>query len=182
MSAIQANRGNFVMKLKTILGVVVSLAAISSPAQTNFTIVTRTNILQAALNFREVNGQLYNSSLSKLWKTQAGKIADVQESGIVLQTFTTNNVYQSVFVKGHGQPGSFSGTSDHYEKKLVSSDLVPAQRIFIKNYRIDAVDQTIAIPAMKTGTVKVGSTVLEEWDCGLPHLVTNIVSSKVKIK
>ena len=177
----QTNRGNFAMKLRIILGVVVSLAAISSPAQTNFTIVTRTNILQAAPNFREVNGQLYNSSFSKLWKTQTGKIADVQESGIVLQTFTTNNVYQSVFVQGHGTPGAFGGTSDHNERKLMSSALVPAQRIFIKNYHIGAVDQEISVPAMKTGTIQIGGAVFEEWDCGTPHFVTNIVSSKVKI-
>jgi hypothetical protein len=164
-----------------ILGVL-GVLAVSSPAQTNFTIVTRTNIIQAAPNFREVNGQLYNSSMSTLWKVQHGKIADVQENGIVLQTFTTNNVYESVFVEGRGQPGSYSGTSDHYEKRLMSSDLVPAQRLFIKNYRIGAMDQEIAIPAMKTGTVKIGSTVLEEWDCGLPHIVTNIVSSKVAVK
>jgi hypothetical protein len=182
MSVMHAYRGNFAMKLRIIFGVVVSLAAIPSPAQTNFTIVTRTNILQAAPNFREVNGQLYNSSLSKLWKTQAGKIADVQESGIVLQTFTTNNVYQSVFVKGHGQPGSFSGTSDHYEKKLVSSDLVPEKRVFINHYHIGAVDQEISVPAMKTGTIQIGATTFEQWDCGLPHFVTNIVSSKVKEK
>jgi hypothetical protein len=89
---------HFAMKLRIIFGVVVSLAAISSPAQTNFTIVTRTNILQAAPNFREVNGQLYNSSFSKLWQIQTGKILEVQTSGVVLQTFTTNNVYENVFV------------------------------------------------------------------------------------
>jgi hypothetical protein len=170
------------MKLRIILGVVVSLAAISSPAQTNFIIVTRTNILQAAPNFREVNGQLYNSSFSKLWQIQTGKILEVQTNGVVLQTFTTNNVYQNVFVAGHGTPGTFSGTSDHYEKRLVSSDLVPEKRVFINHYHIGAVDQEISIPAMKTGTIQIGGNVLEAWDIGLPHFVTNIVSSKVKVK
>jgi hypothetical protein len=115
-------------------------------------------------------------------KLQCGKIVDVQESGIVLQTFTTNKVYQNVFVQGRGQPGSYSGTSDHYEKRLISSELVPDQRIFIRNYRIGAVDQEIAVPAMKTGTIQIGGTVFEEWNCGLPHFVTNIVSSKVTTK
>jgi hypothetical protein len=167
-------------KVKTKLILIgTMLAALTSLAQTNFIIVTRTNIVHAAPNFREVNGQLYNSSLSKFWKIQRGKIADVQENGIVLQTFTTNNVYQSVFIEGHGTPGTFSGTSDHYEKRLMSSDLVPAQRIFISHYSMGAVDQEISISAMKTGTVQIGGTVFEEWDCGLPHIVTNIVSQKI---
>jgi hypothetical protein len=172
------------MKIKIIAAVITVAATLAwqAGAQTDFVTVTRTNIVQAAPNFREVNGQLYNSSLSKLWKIQSGKIADVQDNGIILQTFTTNKVYENVFVAGHGQPGSYSGTSDHYEKRLVSSDLVPAQRLFIKNYRIGAVDQRITTPAMKTGTAKVGSSVLEEWDIGLPHVVTNIVSSKVAVR
>ena len=164
-----------------LLGVLGGLA-ISSSAQTNFTIVTRTNIVRAAPNFREVNGQLYNTSFSRLWQIQSGKILDVQPNGVVLQTFTTNKVYQNVYVEGRGQPGSYGGTSDHYEKRLVSSDLVPAQRIFITNYRIGAVDQQISVPAMQTGTIQIGGTLFEKWDCGLPHIVTNIVSSKVAVK
>ena len=148
-----------------ILGVLGGMA-ISSPAQTNFTIVTRMNIVQAAPNFREVNGQLYNTSFSRLWKIQTGKILDVQPNGVVLQSFTTNKVYQNVFVEGRGQPGAYGGTPDHYEKRLVSSDLVPAQRIFINNYRIGAVDQEISVPAMRTDTIQIGGTVFEEWDCG----------------
>ncbi|HAO78191.1 MAG TPA: hypothetical protein DCQ92_04280 [Verrucomicrobia subdivision 3 bacterium] len=170
------------MKLKIVLGVIVSLAAISSPAQTNFTIVTRTNILQAAPNFREVNGQLYNSSYSKLWQIQTGKILEVQTNGVVLQTFTTNNVYENLFVAGQGTPGTYSGTSDHYQKRLVSSDLVPEKRVFINHYHIGAVDQEISVLAVKTGTIEIGGTTFEAWDCGQPHFVTNIVSSKVKIK
>jgi hypothetical protein len=154
-------------------------ATLTSWAQTNFTIVTRTNILRAAPNFREVNGQLYNSSFSKLWKMQKGKILEVQTNGVVLQTYTTNNVYQNVFVEGQGQPGSFRGTSDHYEKRLVSSDLIPEKRIFINHYKIGAVDQEISVPAIQTGTVQIGDTVFEEWDCGFPHIVTNIVSQKI---
>lgn len=169
------------MKLKIILGVLGGLA-VTAHAQTNFIIVTRTNILQAAPNFREVNGQLYNSSLSTLWKMQSGKILAVQTNGVVLQTFTTNNVYENVFVQGQGQAGSDAGTADHYEKRLMSLALVPAQRLFINNYRIGAVDQEISVPAMKTDTVQSGSTVLEEWDIGLPHFATNIVSSKVAVK
>lgn len=170
------------VKTTWFIFVILVCLAIPSPAQTNFITVSRTNIVRAAPNFREVDRQLYNTSFSRLWKIKSGRILDVQPNGVVLQTFTTNKIYQSVFVEGRGQPGSFGGTSDHYEKRLVSSDLVPAQRIFINNYRIGAVDQEISIPAMQTGTVQIGGAIFEEWDCGLPHIVTNIVSSKVQAK
>ncbi len=124
----------------------------------------------AQSNFRMVKGQLYNSSLSTLWKVQHGKIADVQENGIILQTFTTNKVYQNVFVEGVGTPGAFGGTSDHNEKRLVSSTLIPAQRLFINNYSSGAIDQEISIRAIKTGTIKITGQVLEEWDAGKPYV------------
>lgn len=124
----------------------------------------------AQSNYRVVNGQIYNPSLSKLWKIQHGKIADVQENGIILQTFTTNNVYQNVFVKGIGMPGAFGSTSDRNEKRLVSSTLIPAQRLFINNYSNGAIDQEISIRAINTGTIKIAGQVLEEWDAGKPYV------------
>lgn len=147
-------------------------------AQTNQALILKTNILRDATNFRIVNGQLYNTAYSSLWQRKTGKITDVQSDGVVLQTFTTNNVYQSVFVEGHGLPGSFSGTSDHYEKKLISSELLPAQIFFIRNYRIGAVDQTISVSAIKTGVANIDGKTLEAWDCGTPHMVTNVIAIK----
>jgi len=167
-------------KVKTKLILLGSmLATLTSLAQTNFIIVTRTNIIQAAPNFREVNGQLYNISFSKLWKTLNGKISVVQENGVLIQTFTTNNVYQMVFVAGEGNAGAQGSSSDRYVKRLVSSTLIPDKRLFINHYRIGAVDQDISIPAMNTGTIQISGAVFEEWDCGLPHIVTNIISQKI---
>ena len=122
----------------------------------------------AQSDYRVVNGQIYNPSLSKLWKVQHGKIVDVQENGIILQTFTTNAVYQNVFVQGVGTPGALGGTSDHNEKRLVSSTLIPAQRLFITNYSGGAMDQEISIRSIKTVNIKIAGQVLEEWDAGKP--------------
>jgi hypothetical protein len=153
------------MKTKIIL-LWAMLAAICTSAQTDF---------------REVNGQLYNSSFSKLWKIQTGKILEVQTNGVVLQTFTNHNVYQNVFVEGRGgTPGSYGSTSDHYEKRLMSSDLVPEKRIFINNYHIGAVDQEISVPAMKTGTIQIGGTMFEEWDCGTSYITPPPTPEQIK--
>lgn len=120
---------------------------------------------EAQPNLREVNGQIYNSRLSQLWQIQTGKILEVQTNGIVLQTFTTHNVYQNVWV-----PGIYGVIRDRYEKRVVSSDLIPAQRLFINNCSNGAIDQKVSIPAMKIGTIKIADQVLEEWDCGTPYV------------
>jgi hypothetical protein len=57
----------YIMKTTWLMGIgVLGILAVSTRAQTNFITVTRTNIIQAAPSFREVNGQLYNSSFSRL--------------------------------------------------------------------------------------------------------------------
>jgi hypothetical protein len=166
-----------------ILGVLFGLAT-SSTAQTNFTIVTRTNIVQAAPNFREVNGQLYNLSFSQLWTVQTGKILAVQPEGIVLQTYTNEPIYEQVYhpATANQAVGAYSDGPVGWQKRKVGDNKIELKRVFIRHYRIGAVDQEISIPAMKTGTVQIGGNVLEAWDIGLPHFVTNIVSSKVKEK
>lgn len=144
----------------------------------------RTNIVQAAPTFREVNGQLYNISYSQLWTLQTGKIIQVQTNGVLLQTYTNETVYEDYYVEPNSQQriGAYSAGPVGWQKRIVGENKIGLRRLFVKNYRIGAVDQGISVPAMKTGMIQVGGKVFEEWDCGLPHYVTNIVSSKLKIK
>jgi len=171
------------MKIKWITAfVVLEILVVSGNAQTNFVTVTRTNIIQAAPNFREVNGQLYNSALSRLWSIQKGKILKVEQGGVILQTFTNQPVWEQVYTEPNSQQaiGGYSAGPVGWHDRITGYEEVPLKRIYLENYRIGAVDQKISVPAMKTGTIQIGGNVLEAWDIGLPHLVTNIVSSKIK--
>lgn len=121
------------MKLKIVLGVVVSLAAISSPAQTNFTIVTRTNILQAAPNFREVNGQLYNIDRSLLWQYQRGNIIAQDTSGVLLQRVIITPQYERYFVPatGNASIGAYSAGGSGWQQRQVGETRSLGTQIFI---------------------------------------------------
>jgi hypothetical protein len=63
------------------------LAVLGTPivaaGQTNSSYTASTNIIHATSAFRDVNGQLYSPD-SKIWKTIGGKIALVQEDGVVV--------------------------------------------------------------------------------------------------
>ncbi len=119
---------------------------------------------------RFAGGQIYNLSdprLNAVWPTLSGKCDTVTSDGVVLQTFTTNNVYQSVFVPGNGGPaGAYGSTSGRYEKRLVSSSLVPDKRVFLVHYSPVAEGQSVSARAILLGTRAVDGHVLESWDCG----------------
>jgi len=175
--------GSFVAKCFALIALgFLNSPAVSESAQTNFTTAPRTNIVAAALNFREVDGQLYNISLSKLWKMQSGKILEVQTNSVLLQTYSTNYVFEPVLVAGPGQPGFVIGHAGHYEQRLLSSNLVLEKQIFINHCRMGFADQEISVAAMQTGTSRINGTLYEVWDCGLPHFVTNVVSSSMAEK
>ncbi len=180
---IEAISAKINFSIRNFIAVAFFLAVSGAVAgETNQPTILKTNIVFAAPQFREVNGQLYNSQLSKLWEVLEGKITEVQSNGIVLQTFTLKETYENVFVRGHGSPGSYGSASDHYERRVTSSDLIPEKRLFIKHYRTGAVDQQISVPAMRTGTVRIKDVTLEEWDCGVPHATTNVISQKIMAK
>ncbi len=81
---------------------------------------------------------------------------------------------RTTFIKmcseGHRNAGRIRQHIDRNEKRLVSSTLIPAQRLFINNYSNGAIDQEISIRAINTGTIKIAGQVLEEWDAGKPYV------------
>ena len=166
-------------RLAQMMAGIVCGLALSASAQTNEAAGPRTNIVAAAPNFREVDGQLYNIGLSKLWRMQSGKILEVQTNSVLLQTYATNDVFENVLVPGPGQPGYTFGQGGHFEQRLVSSHREPAKQIFINHYRIGSAEQEISVPAMQTGTSRINGAFYEIWDCGLPHSVTNDVPAGV---
>ena len=172
------NWGDYMEKACLILAVLGT--PIVAAGQTNSSYTASTNIIHAASAFRDVNGQLYSPD-SKIWKTIGGKIALVQEDGVVVQTFKTKNNYELVFVAGDGgNLGAQGSTSDHYSKRLVSSEQIPEKRIFIKHFLNGAVDQRISVAAIKTGTVQVSGTVFEAWDCGTTPTTERLSQSKAE--
>lgn len=159
------------MKTKIILAALCLSSGFAATAQTSFINVSRTSGVQAASNFRNVDGQRYNTNSNKAWRTQKGKIIEVRDGGIVLQTFTIVPIYESYYIPltANQRAGAYSATPGGWQKRQVGSETIEAQRLFIKNYTGGAMDQEISILAMKTGTINLGGEkVFEQWDCGKP--------------
>jgi len=151
--------------MKNLLTLLFTFVSFAAQSQTNFA--------ESVPWFRDVNGQLYNTRLAAHWMVFNGKVSKVMTNGIVLQLFKTNNVYESVFVRGNGGPaGAFGSTSDRNVRRLASSQEVPERKIFVKNSETNYVDgERMNIKAMKTGTIKIEDELLEIWDCGTRHRV-----------
>jgi hypothetical protein len=152
-------------------------AAFSLHAQT-------TNLARAVPWFREVNGQLYDVTQSVLWAPVEGKCVSVQSNGILVQTFVTNAIYDSVAVhpqaKGNVGIGAFGAPLNYTSKRLIDLRVEPDKVLFVAHYAEAARDyhlpapadgQQIRIPAILAGTVQAAASTLESWDCGLPHFV-----------
>jgi len=161
-----------------ILGVLCGLAT-SAPAQTNFAVVIRTNLVTAPVYIREVDGKIYDIRYSRLWHDIGGQIVKKLDDGASLQTYVTNNEYaygerQGNYDQQHS--GAYSAGSTGPRRYLVSSEVVPDKKIIVKHYMIGEVGQTASVRAMMIE----GGEGSELWDCGTPHQVIVISTNKIQ--
>ncbi|HZT22920.1 MAG TPA: hypothetical protein VFB55_08440 [Verrucomicrobiae bacterium] len=168
--------------MKTLFAIFGSLAFVfQSIAQTNGSgVVVTTNYVTAVNWFREVNGQLYNTKASMLWREFDGKVLKVETNGIVV----------SILTPVYGRMDESPGWIEHGELM----GLNPSQRvllrydesgkvIFLKNYPSNlepAVTQVISFRAMRVGTINDSGNTLELWDYGTPHRVAVVSTNYVK--
>ena len=91
---------------------------------------------QAPSPYWVVNGQIYDTYKSSLWRRMDGDIVKVLTNGIVVETFTVETKQQAV-VEQHATQGAFGFTGRyHSETKLVDvgEEKVPGKKIMILNY------------------------------------------------
>jgi hypothetical protein len=122
---------------------------------------------------RVVNGQPYNIRKSILWHDVEGKCLSVHEGGIILQTFSTNAVYEQYHVSAppNVAAGAYAPEGAYGpRKRLVSKELVPDKAIFVRNYLVGAEGKNLRVPAMQAGTTNIDGHVIELWDCGTPYI------------
>lgn len=93
-------------------------------------------------DFREVSGQLYNIRQSDRWQDVSGEVVGFATNGIHLQTYRTNRVYETVQpeyrprLNEQQRAGAYYGGPGRPQpyKRLVSEELMPLKRVFIRNY------------------------------------------------
>jgi RNase P/RNase MRP subunit p29 len=125
------------------------------------TIATETNWVVAAPQFREINGQLYNTDLSKKFQGIEGTVIDVSSNFVVLEQESTRSLYVP-----------WQGTVVTVNK----TDFV------VTNFPI-SLDPTVGANngcrAMRIGTINYNGQVLKLYDYGTPHRVMVITTNSI---
>jgi hypothetical protein len=166
------------MKPRLLIALSSAAAAIifDTASQTNLPPVVTTNWVTATPSFREVNGRLFNTQRSILWKDIQGKIIKMLPGKLVVATFTTEPIYQAV-AADEFVPGVPGGSGHHIlspRNVVVGEKTIPGPSIVIANYPAalsPADGQTISCRALEVGTFDYGDSTLGLWDYGKPHVV-----------
>ena len=153
------------------------LAALTTAAQTNVTLVT--NYVAAHPDLRIVDGKLYNRSKSRLWEDFRGECLQVRKDGVLLQ-----EEFRSV---GHYAPpdvGEPQGTdlapTSAAPRRLLWEEKKSARKFFVRNYPRELqpkVGERISGRAMRFGTIEIDRETFTCLDYGTPHSVP-VVSKK----
>jgi hypothetical protein len=157
----------------------VMLAAFSlqAVAQTNSAPVFATNFVAAVPWFREVNGKLYNTEQSVLFKNLEGKCLKVGTNGLLI------GLQEPIWGRMDSLPSWQDG--DEYmgmnpSQQVRVGDRDTGKVIVLKNYfqtENPAVTQELSFKAMQTGTINYNGDILELWDCGMPHVVMVVTTN-----
>jgi hypothetical protein len=144
--------------MKSLIIILAFLFSQSIQAQTNISPVIHTNWFMAAREFREVDGQLYNTRLSNLWQFKGGEIMAVLDNEIVVQEF------QEVAAE--------HGANEYGQRIVTATDKIYGLKFIIKNpqEKNPAVGELAVDRVMKIGTENYHGETLELWDCGKPHI------------
>ena len=169
-------------KIMAVLALIMVAFGWRVEAQANLVPVIRTNLITAAPSFREVNGKLYNSERSVLWTNFQGECLKVLPNGILIQTFTTEPVYEASTrsIDSHNYLGQVTSSRIVPTTVQTGTKEVPSLKFFLCNYPTNknpADGETISFRALRTGTIDCNGETLELWDYGTPHVVMVVTTN-----
>jgi hypothetical protein len=169
------------MKVKMLVALLIAGSlGLQAGAQTNANPIFTTNYVTAVPWYREVNGQLYNTTRSALWKTLAGDILKVSTNEIVLSTFQINPNYGVETPSGqldYYYVGGVDGAPPTFGKKLYGKKVIICDCPASDSHLALAVGETVQIRAMYIGTTNHDGDMLELWDHGTPHVVIVVTTN-----
>ena len=151
-------------------------------AQTNLAAVVTTNCVTAVPYYREVNGKLYNTELSTLWKDFQADVLTASTNGLLVQTFTMDPIYGAATTTKYVPTGEFSPDKPVLvaTKVQIGEKKAPGGKIVLRNYppdRAPTVGQEISFRAMQVGTIEEDGSTFQLWDYGTPHVVMVVTTN-----
>src|ERR1039457_6313754 len=156
------------------------LGVLSTQAQTNATgppqapmILIHSDATQDA--FREVDGRLYNTGRSALWRDLLGEMMECRSNVLVVRTFALKNIYGPVppaTVPPNGSSTLTQVPEFAPVRPVIGQKKKYGEVIAIRNFP-DAANltrtQDISCRAMIVGTYSWHDSPIELYDRGLPH-------------
>ena len=151
-------------------------------AQTNVAPIVTTNWVTAVPYYREVNGHLYNTELSTLWKDFQADVLAASTNGLLVQTFTTKPIYQASTrsIPTHNYLGAITGYRTVPTTIQVDTQKIPDLKFFLRNCPpglAPTVGQEISFRAMQVGTIEEDGGTFQLWDYGMPHIVMIVTTN-----
>jgi hypothetical protein len=170
------------IKIMAVLAVGMASPVCHAHAQTNLAPTIRSNWIAAAGNFREVNGQLYNTERSVLWRSFNGKCLQVLTNGILIQTYTNEQTFETVTISRSVPDLMRGGVRTVTSPEKIPTDIkqVPEMKLILQNYPTNpkpTVFLSIPFRAFRVGTTDFNGEKLEVWDYGTPHFVMVVTTN-----
>ena len=124
-----------------------------------------TNWVAAAPNFRDVNGQLYNSNESVLWHLIDGECTATKGGSVAVRVNTDYGSMPAL----HGKPTTPAEIASPYAKH--------DQMIVLLNYPKVAIGDNVYCTAMCVGFTNLHKGDYQLWDCGTLHRVAVVTTN-----
>jgi len=161
----------------------VCLLATSALAQTNTVRIFSTNYVEAASNFREVDGQLYNIQKSQRWENVRCKYQDQAGELTVCRVIEREKIGERPpppkTDSNSGLMQSFS--MPVYIDRGIYKD-VDGAFILLKHFPEShlVTGQMLAPRLLRIGETNFNGAVVAVYDCGTPHMVPVVTSKTIK--
>jgi hypothetical protein len=141
-----------------------------------------TNWVTAAPEFREVNGQLYNTEKSVRFVDLSGKCTSLFTNGFLLQQTGTRTIYQTYRTgsSDSSRYGNFlgGGSRPAFASRKVGDEEILLDVVFVRNYPASlGRGSRIDCRAMPVGKVEYRGETYSAYDYGLPHVVPILVTN-----
>ena len=130
---------------------------------------------QSGSELRMVDGQLYNTQQSVLFKTIEAEVKAVYANGVLFNWTQKKPVYgKAPSSDSLVSEGNFlGGVPVQHERPIISYETISSKDILVLNFQSSAATgENLHIRAMQVGTTNFVGKTIELWDCGKPYVPT----------
>ncbi len=167
--------------MKTIYFAVVLMCGCIAFAQTN--LVTRTNIIRAAPNYRVVRGQVYNTLRSVKWHEYKAEVIQTISTNVLLtRQVEEKTEYEIKPTHGLSRVGGFGSGGGILDTEEVGTTRKYFGLLLVTNYSNasrQAPRSIITFSAMKVDEKKYNQQTADVLDCGIVNKTAVIVTNRV---